>query len=353
MIEFESDQVVHEVLASLPFTFGFEPRESVVVTALELGARHVIIGASARLDLADLERPFAGPQVDHVCTALSRTRADAAVVTIHTDRDVDLWVRDIADLVTPRWPFAEHGGYYVLSHGTIHGFGPDGGPRGCHDALELLTTRVAMSEPARTFVKGPEGFRFSRSPLGATATRMADSLDGCALAHEVPDGHWTRITGAWYDAVDSGGPRGMRTRAGVLHALEHLPFRDGALVWVLDGGVRRVADLTVMCAEDALASTRPPDRVLFERVDSVLRRIAEHAPPGGARAPIAMAAFLAWWAGDGARARILSEQALEEDPSYSLARLVNDALARACPPPWYLHAGPVRLEPRASSPRGW
>lgn len=353
MIEFESDQVVHEVLASLPFTFGFEPRESVVVTALELGARHVTIGPSARVDLVDLERPFAGPHVDHVCTALARTRADAAVVTIHTDRDVDLWVQDLADLVTPRWPFAEHGGYYVLAHGTIHGFAPDGAPRGRHDALELLTTRVAMAEPARAFAEGPEGFRFSRSPLGTKATGMAGALDRCGAAHELPAEHWTRITGAWYDAVDTGGPRGMRTRVRVLHALEHLPFRDGALAWVLDGGVRRVEDLTAMCTEDAFATPRRPDRSLLQSVDSVLRRIARHAPPGGARAPIAMAAYLAWWAGDGARARILSEQALEEDPSYSLARLVNDALARACPPPWYLHADPVRLEPRPSSRRGW
>ncbi|MGM0385336.1 MAG: DUF4192 domain-containing protein [Actinomycetota bacterium] len=353
MIEFESDQVVHEVLASLPFTFGFEPRESVVVTTLELGVRHVTIGASARVDLADLQRPSAPLQVDHVCAALSRTGADAAVVTIHTDREVDLWVLDLADLVTPRWPFAEHGGYYVLSRGAIHGFGPEGEPRGCHDALELLTTRVAMSEPARSFANGPEGFRFRRTSHGATAQRVIGELARCTPAHEVPDDHWAGLTGTWYDALESDGPRGATERAALLHALEHLPFRDGVLSWVLDGGVRRVGDITVMTCEDAFAHPRWPDRVLFGEVDSALRRVARYAPPGRARAPLAMAAYLAWWSGDGARARVLCEQALEEDPDYSLAGLVRDALARACPPPWYAHAEPTRIEPRSSSPGGW
>lgn len=344
MIEFESHQVVHEVLASLPFTFGFAPRESVVFTTVALEPGCLTIGASARLDLPDLEHPAAVNAVDHVCSALLRTGADSALVTVHTEREIGPWVFELADLVTARWPFLEHGGYHVLSAGTIHGFAPDGEPRGTHDALELLTTRVAMSQPAQAFVRGPEDFRVERVTAGEMAERVAAELD--RLPPACPSHEESTL---WWAAVERGSPRGSRMRARLLRALDHIPFRDGVIAAAVSGNSG--GDLTWQNA--AFDDPLPPDRDMLERVQGVLEGVARHAPPGRAVSPLAVAAYLAWWSGDGARARVLAEQALEEDPHHSLAGLVRDALARACPPPWFPLAGPALHEPRSSARNGW
>ena len=44
--------------------------------------------------------------------------------------------------------------------------------------------------------------------------------------------------------------------------------------------------------------------------------------------------MLAWWRGDGARAAILLERAVDDDGGYSLALLLTDALRHGVPPGW-------------------
>lgn len=332
MNEFESWPVAHEVIASIPFTFGFHPRESVVVTSLSLERDHVTIGASARLDLTALEAPGAEATLDHTCATLTNAGGRAGIVTVHTDREISVWVLDLADLITGRWPFPGHGGYYVHTGGLIHGFAPSGEPRGCQDELELLTTRVAMSQPARSFVEGPESFRLRRTPTGPAAERFTAALG----AVDRPDaGRWRELTRRFQDAVSRGGPRPLHVRAGLLLGLEAIPFRDGLLSWVIGGGREPVADFSAVDAGEVLGRPTKPDVDLLDRVYRVLDTVARHAPAGRAVAPVAVAAYLAWYAGDGTRARILAEQALEEDPDNTLAALVRRALSGACPPPWY------------------
>ena len=58
----------------------------------------------------------------------------------------------------------------------------------------------------------------------------------------------------------------------------------------------------------------------------------------GAQAPaLTLMALLAWWRGDGARARVLLDGSLDADPDYRLARLLDDALRAAIPPGWVRH----------------
>lgn len=328
------DQIALEVLASIPFTFGFRPRESVVVTTVHREPGQLTIGASARLDLAAFDHAGAVPAVDHALAGLARTGAVSALVTVHTDRETGSWLLDVVDLVNSRWPFPGHGGYHVHSGGHIHAFSPEGDARGHCDELELLTTHFSMSQPARSFVAGPDDFRIRRTPDGVRAERLAERLASLPDPRAVRDGHWAAATATWWESLDRGQVRGVDARALLLHALDHIPFRDGALVGALAGQAGRSPDLT--CVDIAsLDDSLPPDRDRLERVHAVLADVARYAPPGRAVSPLAMCAYLAWWAGDGARARILCEQADEEDPDNSLAGLVGDALDGACPPPWF------------------
>ena len=59
----------------------------------------------------------------------------------------------------------------------------------------------------------------------------------------------------------------------------------------------------------------------------------------GAQAPaLTLLALLSWWRGDGARARLLLDGALDADADYHLAELLDDALTAAIPPGWVRHA---------------
>ena len=58
----------------------------------------------------------------------------------------------------------------------------------------------------------------------------------------------------------------------------------------------------------------------------------------GAQAPaLTLLALLAWWRGDGARARVLLDGSLDAEPGYRLAELLDDALRAAIPPGWVRH----------------
>lgn len=334
-------RVALEVLAAIPFSFGFRPRESVVVTVIDLEPPRLTIGPSARLDLVAFDHPAAVLAVDQTLRGLARTGAAAALVTVHTDRTVGPWLLDLMDLTTALWAFPEHGGYHVHSRGAVHSYSPDGELSGVQDELELLTTQVAMAQPARSFLAGPDDFRFRRTPHGVTSARFAKRLETIQRPGE--DGaSWPACTALWWESVDRGRASGLDAQVLLMRALDHIPFRDGALAAV-SSGMAGAVDLTRVDM-DALDIPCPPDHGLLEGVYGVLASVARFAPRGRAISPLAMAAHLAWWSGDGARARVLCEQAWEEDPSNSLAGLVRDALAKACPPPWFRGRGAASRE---------
>ena len=335
MIDYASWFVAHEVIASIPFTFGYHPQESIVLTTCRVDPGTLRIGASARLDLEAVDGPNAGMALAHILDALSRTDDEAAIVTVFTDREVGVWVFDLVDALDDDWPFPEHGGCYVVSGQRIHGFTRGGEPTGVCDELELLTTRVAMAQPACSFVERPEGFRFTRTRRGATVDRVAGALRDLARGGPPSAAETGDLTRTLVQEVARGGPTQPDVRARLLHALESVPFRDGFMAWALGGGGDDVEDFTHLDPAPALVQPRPPDHAVLAAVYETLGRLARFAPAGRARAPLGVAAYLAWYAGDGTRARMLCLQALEEDRTYSLATLVRDALEAACPPPWF------------------
>jgi hypothetical protein len=81
--------------------------------------------------------------------------------------------------------------------------------------------------------------------------------------------------------------------------------------------------------DDAWARMDPAHRHAHRRLWTDLTRRAQ---PGYVAAPASLLAVAAWQDGNGALANIALDRALADDPGYSMALLVRDALAAGAPP---------------------
>lgn len=102
---------------------------------------------------------------------------------------------------------------------------------------------------------------------------------------------------------------------------------DGA--GAVSAGVRRALDTLV---EPRRA--QEPDEDLADAACAVLEAVVAHGRAGRQAPGLTVLALVAWWCGDGVRARVLIEQALAHDPGHRLAELLDRALAVGLPPGW-------------------
>jgi hypothetical protein len=147
-----------------------------------------------------------------------------------------------------------------------------------------------------------------RAATERARARLADVLDGAPVA-DVLGGRVLRSAGeaavtAVLDRARTGLPPTDDDVAWLTLLLAHVPVRDYA--W------RRITEedwqLELWC--------------------DVVRR----AEPAFAAGPASLLAFAAWLAGHGALANLAVDRALAEDPDYSMARLLRDALDRGLSP---------------------
>jgi hypothetical protein len=158
---------------------------------------------------------------------------------------------------------------------------------------------------------------------------------------------------AWRAAVElveHGRPSGGGSPWGRLEAgLVDRRVRDAVLVALVPG----TGDLPERCVRDgqttpeldaelgaAVAMIIDPHRgvVPTQRETAVHEAVLEAVVArgrAGTQAPaLTLLALLAWWQGDGARARVLLDGALDAEQGYRLAELLDDALCAAIPPGW-------------------
>src|SRR5271163_3702039 len=107
-------------------------------------------------------------------------------------------------------------------------------------------------------------------------------------------------------------------------------YRDGGR-FTSDYEIARITvalrDLRVR--DDAWARMDPGHSGAHQRLwIDVVRRVQ----PGYVAAPAALLAFVAWQSGDGALANVALDRALADDPRYSMALLLRDALDGGAPP---------------------
>jgi hypothetical protein len=102
---------------------------------------------------------------------------------------------------------------------------------------------------------------------------------------------------------------------------EHVPLEHAALLAVALGQVR--------VRDDAWARMDPEHRDAHLRLWTDLTRLARS---GYVAAPAALLAFCAWQNGDGALANVALDRALADNPRYSMALLLREALDSGAPP---------------------
>ena len=81
--------------------------------------------------------------------------------------------------------------------------------------------------------------------------------------------------------------------------------------------------------DDAWARMDPGHRHAHVRLWTDLTR---HAQPGYVAAPASLLAFAAWQAGDGTLANLALDRAFADDPGYSMAQLLREAVDAGLPP---------------------
>jgi len=149
--------------------------------------------------------------------------------------------------------------------------------------------------------------------------------------------------GRWRSLLDDDALRAPPDGAAVLpdvrwlaEALQDRRLRDAVLLSLLpDAGtasddVLLRADASVM---DELFEA-PPDAELLARGTALLAAVARAAPPGRRADALALLAWAAWWAGEGARGRLLAARAMADQPSHTLAALVDQLLYVGVAPGW-------------------
>jgi hypothetical protein len=137
-----------------------------------------------------------------------------------------------------------------------------------------------------------------------------------------------------------GGPAAPALVPQLGRALADRRLRDAVMVTLVPGGDRVAEALLHGDGGDALdACLRAcPDHELLDRGVRLLAAAARAAGPGFRAGPLGALAWLAWWNGQGARARLLVERALADRPDHRLALLVDGLLELAVPPPWVARA---------------
>jgi hypothetical protein len=106
-------------------------------------------------------------------------------------------------------------------------------------------------------------------------------------------------------------------------------YREGGAVDPEDAAWITVALRQVRVRDDAWARMDVEHRQAHLRLWTDLTRLAR---PGYVAAPASLLAFVAWQSGDGALANVALDRALADNPHYSMARLLREALDSGAPP---------------------
>ena len=296
-----------DVLALVPYTFGFHPRDSVVLLALTASGRPF----QARIDLPVTAADTA-QVVDLLVEPAVRNAAERALLVAYTDQEAlaarcltavrsALTAVGVATLMTLR---ADGRRWW-----HVDDLGDCGEPRPYDVTAHALTTEgvlegkvtYASREELRDSLSSPDAEQAGRL---AAAHRRLPPLGRSARSVLGSEGRWLLSQVAGRVAREE--PFDPVTGARVVRALDVPALRD--LAWCRTTRAEaeqhvRLWEALVRCCPDPLVAS-----------------------------PAAVLAFSAWLAGHGALAWCAVERSLQAAPGHSLARLVSDMLDAALPP---------------------
>ena len=296
------------LLAVVPGLLGFEPGNSIVVVGTESPGAAVRL--TLRYDVPDPRRPaVAAALAAHAVGVLAAQGVSTAVAVGYGS---DTAVSPVAAALRER--AAESGitltevlraegqryWSYVCTEPSC--CPPEGTPYDVagHPAARALAAAGGQLGAA---------MRRATSRAHAQVARCATRLDQAGL----------RVTAARLTAVLG--------QVAVRDAISR--YRDGEQVGAEHAAWLTVALRQLRVRDDAWARMEPEHRSAHLRLWTDLTRLAR---PGYVAAPAALLAFVAWQSGDGALANVALDRSLADNPGYSMALLLRDALDSGAPP---------------------
>lgn len=353
-----------ELLSLVPYQLGFRPEDSAVLVSLR-GERGRV-GLVARVDLEDLADPSTGPTLARTLVRhLEHDGARHAVLVLYPAPGSDLArtaaAREAVEIAAGEWlgPLA----CWVV--GETGWWSPDCVDPGCcppggRPLAELESTQVGahmvLSGTAVLSHRGELGALPEAEPRARRSARRAaarwSERGRRALPVPTEAGRWraesfalwrTLVTRSTVAPSSRRGPGTPPEIGRLIAALDDLLCRDAVLLSLLPGGVAVAERLlagddsdvggalgTLMDPVDGVA---PQEEAIAPAV-RVLETVAAHASRRAAAPALTLLAVVAWWQGDGARAGLHVERALDGDPDHRLARLLAETLAAGLPPGW-------------------
>ncbi|HET9080169.1 MAG TPA: DUF4192 domain-containing protein [Trebonia sp.] len=314
------------LLAVIPGLLGFSPGHSIVVIGTEPGNGQVLV--TLRYDVPDPGRPaLAAALAKHAVSLLAAQGVAAAVaVGYGTDAEVTPVITALRERATETGIAltellrVEDQRYWSYVCADPECCPPEGTPFDVtrHPAARALRTAggrvlagreaLAASVAAKGGQPGALMRRVTRESL-ADLARCLSRLESAGMGVFAP-----RLVAALGQVAVRDAIR--RYRAGEAVPVEHAAFLTVAL------GQVRVRD-------DAWARMVPEHRDAHLRLWTDLTRLAR---PGYVAAPASLLAFCAWQAGDGALGNVALDRALADNPRYSMALLLREALDSGAPP---------------------
>src|SRR5579862_1480889 len=171
-----------------------------------------------------------------------------------------------------------------------------------------------------------------RTEVAAQVAPLAGAdADSMRQATRRAERHAGQLLGKVRKSARLGAARQMIAAAG-LNAV-------GAMIAAYRGGGRYATDYQLAWITVALRDLRVRDdawaRMAPEHADAHLRLwtdLTRRAQPGYVAAPASLLAFVAWQSGDGALANVALDRAAADEPHYSMALLLREALDAGAPP---------------------
>ncbi len=313
------------VLAIVPHLLGFYPERSLVVIGLSGQPSHVSV--TFRYDLPDPPDALEiADLAEHGASVLSRQQIHGAVLIGYGPEgiavpvlDVVMHTLELTGVEVGEVLRADGGRYWSLLCDSPECCPVEGRPYdpGSHPVAAVMSDAGLAVHPDRAALAR------TLQPRPGTAEQVRQVTDTARLqlSQLVAQG---LIAGESQPHL-----RVARTgRAAVQQAIKM--YRAGGTI----GRAERLAWLAVLLADlrvrdDAWARMNPSYRHEHCRLwTDVLRAAATEFVP----APASLLAFTAWQSGNGALAACAVDRALEADPDYSMALLLDQALQAGLPP---------------------
>jgi hypothetical protein len=306
------------IIAVVPHLLGFHPASSLVV--IGVAGPHGRIRLAFRYDLPDPpDQAQARTIAEHAAGAFSREHLTAAVVIGYGTGEL---VTPVTDVIRHQLPRAgiRLGDVLRVQDGRFWSYlctepsccPPDGTPiNPTHPASitldELGLTAAASRDDIAAVIAPIAGDHAGQM---ATAVRDAELAHADQVAAAGADAAWGQLMRVVKDAIacyrDGGTITDHLQLARIALALTAMPIRD-----------------------DAWARMQPRHCQDHLRLWTGLTR---HAQPRYVAAPASLLAFTAWQDGNGPLANLALDRAQDDDPGYTMAQLIRDALNAGLPP---------------------